>query len=472
MRSRTLAKTVSLAALSTLCGVIGFAACSAGSNDPVAGGGAGGGSGAAGSDGSDGLGGEAGDSSSPFVPPDQDDELNDDNKCAGQYFDGHLPPLDVYILLDATGSMNGDDDSPEVWIPVVNAIKGLVSDEMTKGIAVGMTYFPLPPPPGTDVPGSCSTNPNKPCPPGKGACVDVIPMPGAGLLMGKVCDNGCTQGAALSVIAEQCGLYGKCAPFPMTPLNKARGYCQGAAFPDVSCNPADYGEPAVPIAELPGNKNAIVDALTKKNANGKATPSQPALEGALRYLKQWAKDRPDHLVHMLFATDGEPNVCTYNSTEEMAEVTGKALKEYPYVPTFVLGLGEKLSSLDKIAAAGGTEKTYIADGATVSKQLVDMFNEIRANGACQFIIPQPEKGQKLDYDRVNVFYTPLTSDDPVAVGYVDDIDHCDSVKGGWYYNDPTKTQPTKILLCPATCDAVQLSDKGVSVQLGCKTVLL
>jgi len=257
-------------------------------------------------------------------------------------------------------------------------------------------------------------------------------------------------------------------PFALTPLG-AKKYCEGIISPSVSCDPADYGVPVVPIAALPGNKAAIVDAISKKKADGEATPTQPALEGAIAFAKDHAKKNPDHLVHVLFATDGIPNNCTYNNIKGAAAAAEKAFNDYPSIPTFVLGIG-KLSDLDAIAKAGGTKQTYLADGSTVASQLVDVFNEIRANGECQFVIPQPGPGLDLDFDAVNVWYTPLASSEKEAVPYVDDVESCDPELGGWYYDDPTKKSPTKVLLCPKTCEGVKLSAEGVEVQLGCKTI--
>jgi hypothetical protein len=103
--------------------------------------------------------------------------------------------------------------------------------------------------------------------------------------------------------------------------------------------------------------------------------------------------------------------------------------------------------------------------------MVDMFNDIRANGACKFQIPVPKTGQP-DYGMVNVYYTPLGQTDQQVVNYVGDVSKCDAQKGGWYYDvDPSSATPTRILLCPASCSGVKLSTQGVTVLLGCKTVV-
>lgn len=375
-----------------------------------------------------------------------DGQLDEEGACVGESFPGKLALLDVYVLLDATASMKGAGDSQDIWPQVSSALLALFADPMTEGIGMGLTYLPVKPPAGFYVPGSC------------GPGVDCGPLgPCEFLGAGFACTNACQTNA-------DCGLYGPCMPL----LQKR--VCNGALVPNVSCDPLDYGQPVVPIAPLPGNKDALTQAISNLDPNGDATPTQPALEGTLIYITEWAKQNPTHLVNVLFATDGEPNDCTFNSISGAATAAATAFNNPPSVPTFVLGLGD-LSDLNAIASSGGTGQAYIADGSTVAATLVDVFNEIRANGACQFQIPKPEEGQILDYDRVNVYYTPLTATEKVAVKYVGDINGCDPVEGGWYYDDPTKVNPTKILLCPATCDGVKLSDEGVEVLLGCKTIL-
>ena len=385
-------------------------------------------------------------------------DFPDDETCVGQLFPGDVLPLVVYILLDATSSMktSSEDGAPPVWDSVVNAIVNIVSDPMTKGISVGLTYLPVDIPPGTNVTGYCKPQGGPDCPPGTGSCASPVPM--SGPMMGYVCDQAC-------VTDEDCGYWGPCVQFSMAPQ---KHYCEAAWDLSYSCDPHDYGQPAVPIAELPGNKDAIRLAVLAKNANGGSTPSGPALEGTHWYARDWALAHPDHLVNVLFATDGAPNLCTNKSVEQIAQVAYSAANTYPYIPTFVLGIG-KLASLNAIAIGGGTEQAYIADGETVSEQLVSVFNDIRASGACQFLIPQPdsENGLNLDFNKVNVQYTPLGESEPTVVGYVNDIDACDPVKGGWYYDDSTKTNPTRVLLCPATCAGVKLSENGVDIRLGC-----
>ena len=47
---------------------------------------------------------------------------------------------------------------------------------------------------------------------------------------------------------------------------------------------------------------------------------------------------------------------------------------------------------------------------------------------------------------------------------------CPMSGNAWYYDDPA--HPTKIVLCDATCGAIEVDSTGeIDVQLGCSTVI-
>jgi hypothetical protein len=74
----------------------------------------------------------------------------------------------------------------------------------------------------------------------------------------------------------------------------------------------------------------------------------------------------------------------------------------------------------------------------------------------------------LDFTKVNVQYTP-GGGMPVLLGNVANLAACDPQSGGWYYDNPAN--PTKIMLCPATCSTVQVDPSGaIEILLGCDTI--
>jgi hypothetical protein len=87
---------------------------------------------------------------------------------------------------------------------------------------------------------------------------------------------------------------------------------------------------------------------------------------------------------------------------------------------------------------------------------------------CGWEIPPPPAGQSFDQNLVNVEYTSGTSS-PTTIGKVPSAAEC-GPQGGWYYDNDVS--PNNILLCPATCDAIQSdpNDKQIEVKFGCVTV--
>lgn len=88
--------------------------------------------------------------------------------------------------------------------------------------------------------------------------------------------------------------------------------------------------------------------------------------------------------------------------------------------------------------------------------------------ACEYEIPPPPDGMDFDPDQVNVEF-----DDGMGgmlpIGRVDGPADCAGVSDGWYYDVPAA--PTRIVLCPQTCDTIQgFSTASVSIKFGCATI--
>lgn len=99
----------------------------------------------------------------------------------------------------------------------------------------------------------------------------------------------------------------------------------------------------------------------------------------------------------------------------------------------------------------------------LSTQLVD-----GSTLACQWAIPAPPEGQTFDPAEVNVDLS-TNGGSPSPLGYVEGVDACAGVTGGWHYDDAAS--PSEIRLCPDTCDLVQSSDDAsVKIKFGCATV--
>jgi len=345
-----------------------------------------------------------------------DDTLTEDSACASVKRTGELVPLDMYVMLDKSASMEGGK-----WMSVTKALKDFVDSTASHGIGMGIQYYPLP----------YSTPP--PPPPTTWA------------------------------VEADCGDYGPCV----------FGQCLGgvtAGLTNDSCESGDYKKPSVAIQLLPLASSAIKSSIDSAKPTGDSTTTYPALEGAHQYAAEWAKAHPGHVTVVVLATDGDPNNCgSKNSTSNIATLAEQAFKANPSVATFVIGVGNEFSSdLHVIAAAGGTDQAIFVDGGK-SQEFLDALNHIRGSVACEYQIPIPEDGKEADHDRVNV---NITSDGKTeTIGRVAAASECDPVKGGWYYDNPKN--PSKILLCTKSCEVVkygsQMSPVQVDVLLGCKS---
>ncbi len=87
--------------------------------------------------------------------------------------------------------------------------------------------------------------------------------------------------------------------------------------------------------------------------------------------------------------------------------------------------------------------------------------------ACQWEIPDPPEGEELDPKKVNVDFVD-GQDQTHQIGYVDSEDDCDNVEHAWYYDDPA--DPSKIFVCPQTCDWMHDQAKAeIVIKFGCET---
>jgi hypothetical protein len=85
--------------------------------------------------------------------------------------------------------------------------------------------------------------------------------------------------------------------------------------------------------------------------------------------------------------------------------------------------------------------------------------------ACDFDIPTPDAGT-IDPNKVNVDFKPDNMADEPILNVPGGLADCGPA-GGWYYDDPQN--PTKIILCPATCNSIQGRPGEIHVEFGCDT---
>ena len=432
--------------------------------------------------GADGGGGGGG----TFAPSDASLSLDAFVGCATHTQVAMQLPLDLYFMLDSSGSMSdlaGAQQSK--WSDVVAAMTAFVKDPASAGIGVGLQYFPLT---AGGVPTSCTSSAQcgsaGPCL--LNACdfnhfTAVVPCDTRADCQNYACNpvGACQYDHNTVCPASQAGQ--SCG---MDANGFALGNCQTFAASTCvlgdSCATTDYATPAVAIAPLPGVAVAVTGSLASHQPNGN-TPTSAALQGAIDQAKTFSTANPGHTVVAVLATDGIPDECTPNTIPGIAQLATAGLNGNPSVKTFTIGvfapngIAQGTTALNQIATAGGTGHAFIINSTAqnVEQQFAAALNAIRgASLPCQYALPVPEAGVP-DYDKVNVEFTSGTGAG-VTVPYVETAAKCNASTGGWYYDvDPAEAgTPTAILACPATCSTLKGDVKGsIGVVLGCQTII-
>jgi len=230
---------------------------------------------------------------------------------------------------------------------------------------------------------------------------------------------------------------------------------------DEICSKAQYRTPAVAVTALPSPAFGL--ALDRESPNG-GTPTKSALSGAIDYAKQVkAGEGKDGSVAIVLVTDGVPANCDDNS---IAGVSALAASVAATIPTYVIGVGGALSSLDEIAVGGGTKSAFIVNTSNPSKtqaELLAAFNTIKQGAlSCDYEIPPAPAGETFDRAKVNVQHSPAG-----AAAATIRYDQACTDGTGWRYDD--ETNPTRILFCESSCAQVKANPGKVDIVFGCAT---
>jgi hypothetical protein len=235
------------------------------------------------------------------------------------------------------------------------------------------------------------------------------------------------------------------------------------------CNVNDYRTPDVPIGLLPDVAPQIAMSLAAQRL-GPGTPTTPALEASLAYAKAEKIARVTRDVAVVLVTDGVPTQCSSTIASTVAVARNYATGSPP-VRTYVLGIGPSVDNLNALAQAGGTAPARLIESGGEA-ELLAAFSAIRDNSiTCDYLIPM-RPGETLDYALVNIQVRVGVSGMLMPIAKVNDAAAC-GAQGGWFYDQPVppgNPPPTKITLCPATCDPlVQTAGSHLDMLVGCKT---
>ncbi|GEM_PF-678729 len=290
----------------------------------------------------------------------------------------------------------------------------------------------------------------------------------------------------------------------------------GAGSDPDECDGVAHATPAVQMGRLPEHAPAIVSSLGSTEL-AQSTPTVGALTGGTSYCAAFQASHPDEKCVVVLVTDGQPNACGLSAVcappvagaggapvritgttcvdpaaaGVLTPIAGAGLTSG--VVTFTIGMAgvtpEGFGLLDQIAVAGGSDCTpdvagaeacdvstsgaegflaalnAIRDSVTVVETITEIVTTTQiVSLPCEWALPAPPAGETLDPTLVNVNVVDVATTPMV---YVPSFAECPLAAGpAWYYDDALA--PTKILVCPATCDLLTAQTTArVEVLLGC-----
>jgi len=393
-----------------------------------------------------------------------------------------LAPLDVFVMMDVSGSMDAPTQANvQKWVAVRDALQAFFAEPDSGGIGVAISFFPIIDP---SVPELCTDDTACGVP---DACELVhLCMP----LTGTPCESNadCTNN-------DTCEQLGYCVNAP----NPSETYCvpsvgincEGNTGPctdygycenHFTCDAGPYATPAAGVVTLPGGGSTIVSALDAQLKEG-ATPTLPALTGALDGAIAWGEANPEHKVIVVLATDGLPTICDpaldspdpSQAIDNLAQVASEGVVEG--VQTFVIGVfapeeqTQAQQNLDAIAFAGGSEQAYIiTTSPTVTQQFLEALNEVRVIAtSCEFALDL-QSTEPVDYEDVWIRVSDKQTGTQTWVKRVSGESACDPQSGGFYYDVPPggPVEPSRVILCPASCELLGASvDRTIEIFTTC-----
>jgi hypothetical protein len=227
------------------------------------------------------------------------------------------------------------------------------------------------------------------------------------------------------------------------------------------CQASAYSTPVVSMTAIPSA--SFQSAIASTGPSG-GTPTLPAITGAIDYAKTVAAQLGSAgKVAIVLVTDGDPNDCS--STPQ--NVAAQASTVASTIPTYVIGVGASTTNMNTIAQGGGTKQAILVSTTNPQQTTADLtaaLGQITNALGCAYTIPQPPQGLTLDYNAVNVAFTPAGGQ-PTTLSY-----NATCAGGtGWHYDNTTA--PTQIQLCDGSCTAIRTGGANgkVEVQFGCQT---
>jgi hypothetical protein len=389
---------------------------------------------------------------------------------------GALAPLDLFLMMDTSGSMEETTaDGIQKIDAMRSALEGFLKEPKSAGIGVTISFFPI-----VDlaVPELCAEDWTCGV---VGACAPLFACwPSAQTICATDAECGAGESCERLGFCSSSG-FSMCFPGLMSCSSGAECLPGGLCLNRTVCDAAAYAPTKAP-AVLPGGAAGVLALLGGKSPVG-GTPTLPALEGAIQAAIANSKQFPDHKSIVLLATDGFPTSCdpaiplgSALSSAGIPKVVEAAKQgNASGVQTFVIGVfspEEALlaqQNLDAIADAGGSQGAYvITTNEPVSQKVLASLNAIRTAATdCSYALPQPG-GTPLDATKIEV--SLIGGVGSGALPQRQALEDCGEIGAGFVFDkDPWGPEPPALIqLCPASCAAVRADpDLDIQIEVTC-----
>jgi hypothetical protein len=243
------------------------------------------------------------------------------------------------------------------------------------------------------------------------------------------------------------------------------------------CTAAAYETLDVAIAPLPGNENALVASLDAHDP-AKPIPALPfgmhtsptdvALTGAISGIRAWSVGKKNPKLAVLLVTDRIPGIeCIRPVLDGAIQAAREGVQGSPSVVTYVLGVGDQLDPLNRVASAGGTDHAYLVGTTAAAADILAQLDSIREVALPCEITVDPQHLASRD---VNVELR--TADERTVLSRVDAKANCVPAPSAmqWYAAETDASE--NIALCPVACSSIRATKNAtLDVVYGCPTVV-
>jgi hypothetical protein len=214
----------------------------------------------------------------------------------------------------------------------------------------------------------------------------------------------------------------------------------------------------------------LAGAITDMNYHWITAPvqSNDAYMWALNMYPDWSKfRRPGAPLHIIIVTDDSSNMPAATFLPMMeAKVGGKftlhaVAADGPLSGGSCGGAGPGTEYFNAATTTGG-EKLKLCENWAPAFEKLQSSVVASVPLPCDYAIPPPPNGERVDPAAVQVVYTPVGGADdefPKAPSEAS----CGDFKG-WYFDD--NNAPSKVVMCPKACETVK-SGGALSIGFGC-----